>query len=153
MKQTLRMLLIPLALVMFILGFVTGRWMLFGVIGIGLLIFTSLFYSGRKQRVRYWIQGYKIQLENNRGNEKAAIEAVRKEFCASKYADDNICNREYQEIGPLVEDMIKREFKFERLVQSPISSPNDIQNNISAYVKAKEKVKREVADVKKEILK
>jgi hypothetical protein len=152
MKRFVRLLLFPLALVLFVIGFVVGELLIFGIIGIALLVFTSFFYSHRKQRVRYWIQGYKTHLENNENNKIDAIKSIQQEFCASKYADNDFCNNEYQNIDTLVEDIIKREFKFEKLVQSPISTPNDIQGNISAYVKAKEKVKHEITDVKKEIL-
>ncbi len=152
MKQFVRLLLFPLAIVIFIIGFIVGELLIFGIIGGALLVFSSLFYSGRKQRVRYWIQGYKTHLENNDNNETLAIESVKQEFCKSKYVDDNVCNNKYQDIDTLVEDIIKREFKFERLVQTPASTPNDIKGNISAYAKAKKKLKREIADVKKDIL-
>lgn len=151
MKQVFRMLLIPLALLMFVAGFITGKWVVFGIIGIGLLTFTSLFYSGRKQRVRYWLQGYKTQLEKSGGNEESALNSVKNEFCASKYAEESICNGEYQDIDKLVEDIIKKEFKFERIIQSSISSPNNLQKDLLAYKKASEKVRIEIATVKKEI--
>jgi hypothetical protein len=152
MTQTLRILMLPLALAMFVVGFITGKWIIFGIIGISLIIFTSVFYSGRKQRVRYWIQGYKTLLENNGGDAQTALTTIQKEFCASKYADENVCKNQYDSISTLVEAIIQREFKFERLVQAPISSPNDVQKNLSAYAKAKEKLRKEVASVKKEIL-
>lgn len=140
----MRILLIPLILAIFIIGLITGKWLIFGIIGIALLIFTSLFYSHRKQRVRYWIQGYKTHLENNKGDKKAAIETIQKEFCLSKYADDSTCNNDYQDIGALVEDIIEREFKFDILLQPPV--------DLSAYRKAKENVKHEIDGVEKEIL-
>lgn len=152
MRHILRILMLPLALAMFVIGYVTGNWIVFGIIGVVLLISTSLFYSGRKQRVRYWIQGYKTSLENNGGNHQAALTEIKNEFCASKYADETVCQNEYDNVENLVEDIIQREFKFERLVQAPISSPNDMQKNLSAYAKAKEKMQQEVATVKKEIL-
>jgi len=153
MKPIIRTSLAPFAILMFIIGFVVGQRLIFSIIGAGLLIFSALFYSHRKQRVRYWIQGYKTYLENNGNNEAVAVESVKQEFCASKYVDDHVCNNEYQNIETLVEDIIKREFRFERLVQSPISSPSDIQGNLLAYTKVVKKVRQEIADVKDEILK
>src|SRR3989344_5834590 len=115
MRPIVRTLLAPLAILIFISGFVIGQRLIFGTIGAGLLIFSALFYSHRKQRVRYWMQGYKTYLENNGNSEAVAIESVKQEFCASKYADNHVCDSEYQSIETLVEDIIKREFKFERL--------------------------------------
>src|SRR3989344_6085423 len=150
MRPVVRTLLAPLAILMFIIGFVVGQWLIFSIIGTGLLVFSALFYSHRKQRVRYWIQGYKTYLEGNGNSVAGAIESVKQEFCAGKYADDQVCNNEYQDIAALVEDIIKKEFKFERLTQSPISSPNDIQGNLLAYMKATKRVRQEIADVKNE---
>lgn len=151
MKQLIRLALFPVALVLFIIGFITGKLLFFGVIGGALIIFASLFYSGRKQRIRYWIQRYKTHLENNKENKVTAIQSIQQEFCVSKYADEHICNNKYEDVDSLIQDIIKKEFKFDRLVQSPISSPNNIQKNILAYKKATGKIKQEITDIKKEI--
>ncbi|MCR4337298.1 MAG: hypothetical protein NUV91_05785 [Candidatus Omnitrophica bacterium] len=63
MQNIVRVLLTPVTLAMFFIGFITGHWLIYGIIGAGLLIISFLLYSGRKQRVRYWIQGYKKGLK------------------------------------------------------------------------------------------
>lgn len=152
MKHLLRISLTPLAFVSFVLGLITGKWLIFGAIAIGLLVISLVYYSGRKRRIRYWLQGYKMQLEKNGDNEKSAIESIQKEFCASKYTDEQICSKEYSDIETLVRDMIKREFKFERLMQSSVSSQNEMSKSLDDYIKAVANVTMEIRDIKKELL-
>lgn len=150
MKHLLRIALTPLAFVSLVLGFITGKWLIFGTAAMGLLIFDFVYYSNRKQRIRYWLQGYKEQLEKNGDNEKDAIRSIQKEFCASKYADEHVCRGEYNDVEILITDIIKREYRFERLL-SPSSQGNTLEN-IKDYVKAVADVKIEITNIRKEVL-
>lgn len=152
MRQFIRTSLFPLVLVIIVTGFIIGKPLLFGIIGGVLLIFVLFFYSSRKSRMRYWIQGYKTHLEQKENNKQNSISAIQREFCEGKYANKHICGSEYQDIDTLIEDIIKEEFNLARLILSQTSSPSELQENILAYEKEKKKVKKEVQEVKKEVL-
>lgn len=152
MKSSIRTLLIPTSLVLIIVGIITGKWLIFGLIAGAILLFSVLFYSHRKQRVRYWVQGYQLSLEKNGGDELGALKDIRDEFCTSKYAEERICKTTYSSLDILVEDIIKCEFKFEVLLQPMSSNPKNIEKNMHAYMKAKGALKKEIEDVKKEVL-
>ena len=152
MKSSIRVYLIPSSVVLFVIGLLIGKALIFGIIAVAIIVFSVLFYSHRKQRVRYWIQGYQIYLEKNNGNEVSSPRALKEEFCTSKYAEEKICDNEYSSLDVLVEDIIKREFKFDILLQSRSLDPKDVEKNLAAYMKAKVALRSEIADVKKEVL-
>ncbi len=151
MKHLIRISLIPLALASFVLGYITGKWLIFGVIAIGLLVFDFVYYSGRKQRIRYWLQGYRGQLEKNGGNENDSLKSIQKEFCASKYADESVCSKEYPDVETLVLDIIKQEFKFKMLIK-PSASSGSVFQNLDDYAEAVTKTKNEIENIKRELL-
>jgi len=112
------------------------------------LLLNILLYSGRTSRIRYWFQGYKVSLRNNRKAHGLAIKEIQKDFCCGKYGDKDVCNKEYENIDTLVEDIIKREFKFERLIHSS----DHIQKGLLAYQKETERLKMEISKIRKEVL-
>jgi hypothetical protein len=152
MSQLLRLLIIPMSIIPVILAFVTGKYLLFLGIAGALVLVSVIVYSGRKQRVRYWLQGYKNQLENNDNNVEMALQAIKKEFCMSKYADEDICGNTYSDIDTLVLEIIKREFNLKRLLETPAVTPEQIQQNLVEYRNAIQKIKSEIIQVKKERL-
>ena len=152
MKNIIRVLVMPVALIIFLIGFISGYWLICGIIGVGLLCVFFLLYSGRKQRVCYWIQGYKKYLRENGNDKRGAIVAIQKEFCSGKYADEDICSKSYQEIDALVMDIIVKEFKFENLMRLSSDSEDEVHDDMVRYQKELQTLQKEIADVKKEIL-
>jgi hypothetical protein len=151
MIQLLRLSII-FEIISVILAFVTGKYLLFfGIAGV-LILVSTIFYSGRKQRVRYWLQGYRTQLENNDNNVEMALKVIKQEFCASKYADSDICENTYSDVDTLVLEIIKREFKFHKLLEIPPATPEQMRQNLVAYQNAIQKTKNEIIQVKKEKL-
>lgn len=145
--RRVRLLLDPLAIIAVVIGIVRGELLIFGLVGVALFILSFLFYSGRRQRVRYWFQGYRMHLRNNGNDRVAAVKSVQREFCAGKYAAEHICSGDYRDIDTLIRDIIHREFKLERIIQSS----HDHQANLLAYKREIEKVDREIAQIKKEL--
>ena len=115
MNKKIRILMTPIAVLFIILGFWLEPRFVYWGISILLFAFNFVFYSGRKQRIRYWFQGYRRYLLSNKGNENKAISNLLEDFCKSKYGE-NLDVAEYFYIEPLIEEIIIREYKFNKFL-------------------------------------
>lgn len=141
MNKVIRILLTPACILFFLIGlFIEPRY-LYWAIAVILFILDFVFYSGRKQRIRYWLQEYRRYLIKNSGDEKKAITDLLEEFRQSKYGI-NLNVAEYFYIEPLIEEIIIREYKFDKYLRANDESRhNEIQ-----------KLRKEIELVKDEII-
>lgn len=141
MKPIVRTSLLPLSIILLVVALITSKWFMFGSLAVVLLIISVFFYSGRKQRIRYWVQGYKNKIESNDGNVKIAIRELQDDFCKSKYANEKVCGSEYENITALIQDVIVIEFGFKKLLKTRTSS---MVQNMDAYLGEVEKLRDEI---------
>lgn len=142
MNRIIRIMLTPLAILFLIIGIFLKPHFLYLLIFAIILIFDLLFYSGRKQRIKYWFQEYKKYLSEYGGNKKQAISKLLDDFQKSKYGSD-LDVAEYYYIEALIEEIIIREYKFEQYLHS---------NGELKYRNLIEKLRKEIASVKKEVI-
>lgn len=152
MHQIFRLLLLPVSLISFILGFFADSPIYIWVVSFVLVLIYFIQYSGRKQRIRYWIQGYKIYLKKHDGNVDKSMAAILDEFCSSKYADTSICNKQYLDISDLVQNIISKEFHFNSVLSLNSESPEQVQNEMVKLQKLLRKSKKEIQSIKNKIL-
>jgi chaperonin cofactor prefoldin len=151
-KQFIRISIILIFVITIILGFFLSYSILWWSISAITFFSFFLIYSGRKQRILFWFQGYKKHLNRNKVDKKSAISLIQKEFCATKYADEKVCNTNYSDIDLLVTDIILKEFKLAHLLTPINSTPESIQKGIETYEKEYRKIKKDIEEVKKNIL-
>ena len=142
MNKKIRILMTPIAVLFIILGFWLEPRFVYWGISILLFAFNFVFYSGRKQRIRYWFQGYRRYLLSNKGNENKAISNLLEDFCKSKYGE-NLDVAEYFYIEPLIEEIIIREYKFNKYLRN---------FGEERYNKLITKLRKEIELIKNEIL-
>lgn len=141
-NQLFRMSLILAVFLLLILGVFLKPHLPYLGGGMFLILVIVVFYSGRKQRIRYWFQGYKNYLAKFNGDEKKAIANLLEEFRSSKYGND-LDVAEYFTIEALIEEIILREYKFNQYLMS---------NGVDNYRKLLSKLRKEIEIVKREIL-
>jgi hypothetical protein len=137
-----RIILISLAVLFLVQGIFIKPHFIYFIISIAFFLFDFIYYSGRKQRIRYWFQGYKKYLINYEGEEKKAIDSLLGDFLHSKYGGD-INSNNYLRIEDLIEAIIIREYKFKTYLQA---------NGITKYNKLILKLHDEIKLIKNEVL-
>lgn len=115
------------------------------VLGVLFLLSSLLIYSGRKARVRYWLQSYKYLKDKGLSSEPA-ISKLQEQFCESKYSAQNVCNQTFTSIDEFIVQVIQVEFKFEVLLKG-----DDVSWGLKKYIKLKEKLSKEIEKIKEEL--
>jgi len=140
--QKMRILFLPLAVLAFTLGFILSFKWVFFLIGIITLIAYFVIYSGRKQRIRYWFQGYVRHLRSNGLDEELALQSLKDDFKKSKHGKDFIGD-DLNSVSILISHIIQLEFKFSKHLAN--LGVEGLENEV-------ERLQKEVKSIEKEIL-
>lgn len=147
MLRPIRLALYPFSIILIVYSLFVSNYYL-TALGMVTLVFAALFFSHRKQRIRYWFQGYATNYFRLKDNQ-AAIDETQQEFCSSKYANEDVCSNKYSNVKDLIRDIIKLEYKFKSLLEHD-GSPSGLERSIKQFAAAKSKLDKEIEEVASE---